>query len=487
MTLSGALNNSVTGLNATSLQLDIAANNLSNATTEGYRRREIELASISLNNRGAGVRVSSVTVAQVESITNDRRRSEAEFARQSTMAENLKLVEDLVGGVDDPGSFFKRYEAFEASLRDLADAPESTVAQSSTLINAQNIVDGFNLAQEGLIKIREDVDAEIARQVELLNDSLAELDELNKQVRSDLATGLDAAEPIAQRQTVIDRISEIVPIRTRLQDDGTLQASTIGGAALIDLSAGEYTFTAQQPITADMDYRNGVGSLSGLVAGGIEVTPGVASYGGMTGGSLEALFEVRDGLTVEFQAQLDALASDLIDRFDDAAVDPTITPGDPGLFTDAGGADSGLPGLAGRLEINAAVDPDQGGELYRLRDGIGATAEGVVGDNTVPVALLDAFTAAKTPPADTGLTGLLGSTEMVADLTTLLTSNTELAETAQAARAARYDSLMKAETIAVGVDVDYELQNLVLLEKAYAANAQVIRVVDELFDLLLQR
>ncbi|HBS34332.1 MAG TPA: flagellar hook-associated protein FlgK, partial [Parvularcula sp.] len=66
---------------------------------------------------------------------------------------------------------------------------------------------------------------------------------------------------------------------------------------------------------------------------------------------------------------LDAFAADLIDRFAAPGLDPTAAPGAPGLFTDAGAAraDPFVAGLAGRLRLNAAVDPDQGGEPYRLR------------------------------------------------------------------------------------------------------------------------
>ena len=64
---------------------------------------------------------------------------------------------------------------------------------------------------------------------------------------------------------------------------------------------------------------------------------------------------------------------------------------------------------------------------------------------------------------------------------------TEINETGLAARAARFDSLLKSETLAIGVDIDFELQNLTLLERAYAANARVVTVIDELFDLLLTR
>ena len=366
MTLSSALSNSITGLAASTRQLDTTANNIANATTEGYARRSVELSSISLNGAGGGVRIAGIDVAAVEALTNDRRRAEAEFGRFQTLSESLGTLEDLVGGVDDPGSLFNRYQAFETSLRDLADNPESSVAQLTVVTQAKAIVEGFDRAQTGVTKLREEADAAIAAEVSRLNVALEELKELNVRVQRDVAIDRDASESVAARQTVIDTIADIVPIRTKLNANGQLQVFTTGGAALVDLSATTFEFTNSPIVTADADYRGGAGSLSGISVNGIEVTPGVVAYGGLEGGTLAAWFEVRDGIGVDFQNQIDSLAADLIDRFDDPLVEPGLPVGDPGLFTDGGVANTGAPGLAGRLQVNALADPDAGGEIYRL-------------------------------------------------------------------------------------------------------------------------
>lgn len=486
MSLSTALNNSLSGLNAATRQVDVTANNIANATTEGYARRSVDQSALTLNGAGSGVIVDGVSVATNEPLTNDRRRAEAALAGQTILTDGFGELASLIGGVDDPGSFFNRYEGLESSLRRLADEPESSAAQLDAVARAKDVAAGLNAAQDGLLEMRTEVDEEIARQVDRLNDALAELNRLNGQVERDVASGRDAAETIAARQTVVDQIADIVPIKTKLDSDNRLRVFTAGGAALVDLSAATFEFTPSPVFTPDLDYRNSVGGLSGLTLNGIDVTPGTTAYGGMDGGSLGALFELRDGAGVTFQNRIDSLAADLIDRFDDPAVEPFITPGDPGLFTDAGGAVSGAPGLAGRIAVNTAVDPDAGGDIWMIRDGIGAAAPGDAGDNTHAIALLDAFTAVNPAPAASGVGGDKSATDLIADFSSLVSTEAESAETVQAMRAARFDSLSKAEAIAIGVDLDVELQNLTLIENAYSANAQVLRVIDELFDVLLQ-
>ena len=487
MGLSNALVNSLSGLSAASRRADVTSNNIANATTEGYSRRTVDLSSISLNGAGAGVRVDGVTVALVENLTNDRRRAEAALANQTQLTDIYTEVERLVGGPDDPSALFARYDRLEASFRRLSDEPESTSAQYDVVARAKDLALGLNQAQDGLTELRQNLDREIARLVDEANAALVELDELNAAVQRDLAGNRDASESINARQLVADRLAEIVPIKTKIDPNAIMRVFTVGGAALVDLSAAEFEFTQAPLITEDADYRNGVGILSGLTLNGVDVTPGTTVFGGMEGGELAALFEGRDGITVEFQTQIDALSNDLIDRFDDPAVEPGLAAGAPGLFTDGGAAATGAAGVAGRLAVNTAVDPDAGGSLFRIRDGIAAVAPGDVGDNAHAIALLDAFTATNTVPAGLGLAGDRDSTSMLADFTSLIATKTQSSETAQAMRAARFDSLSKAEAIAVGVDLDVELQDLTLIEKTYAANAQVMNVIDELFDLLLQR
>jgi flagellar hook-associated protein 1 FlgK len=51
---------------------------------------------------------------------------------------------------------------------------------------------------------------------------------------------------------------------------------------------------------------------------------------------------------------------------------------------------------------------------------------------------------------------------------------------------ARQSTLVEQETHVTGVDTDAELQSLMLVEQAYAANARVLSVIDDLMKLLLE-
>ena len=60
MSLSFALSNALSGLQANQAALSVISSNVSNANTEGYTRKIIQQTSIVLNGQGAGVNIDSV-------------------------------------------------------------------------------------------------------------------------------------------------------------------------------------------------------------------------------------------------------------------------------------------------------------------------------------------------------------------------------------------------------------------------------------------
>jgi len=135
--------------------------------------------------------------------------------------------------------------------------------------------------------------------------------------------------------------------------------------------------------------------------------------------------------------------------------------------------------------VNAAVDPDQGGAVWRLRDGINASAQGDTGNGTV----LSAMSAALTEPRPTGSTAYLSGQRSFATLGATLASmtvNDRLdAEEDAVSSAARLSTLTELE-LQGGIDTDREMQDLLAIEQAYGANARVVQTVDQLIQMLLE-
>ncbi len=480
MSLSTSLSNAVSGLTATARSAEVVSTNVANAMTEGYARREILLSSRSIGGIGSGVQVDGVHRVVDAALMATRRISDGALAGVSVTAGFYARMEMVLGTPDQPGSLSARVAGLETALMESVARPESDARLTVVLSSAKDVIQALNAAGKEVQAQRSAADQAIARDVATLNDSLSRIEELNRTIAKTLNSGRDASGLLDQRQQLIDRVSEIVPVREIEREFGRVALYTPGGALLLDGPAPEIGFTPVNAVMADMSLANG--ALSGLTLNGRAMTDNQ-----IAGGRLAANFALRDDDGPAMQAALDAVARDLVMRFQDPATDPTLTPGAAGLFTDGGGAFDPLDelGLAGRLAINALVDPAQGGDLWRLRDGIGAAAPGPVGEgrqlDRMVAALSESLAAASGPfgPGSRSFGGLAGA------LISVVGTSRNLAEADQGYQAARLGELRMLEA-RNGVDTDDELQRLLLIERAYAANARVISAVDEMMMAILR-
>lgn len=482
MGLSTTLANALTGLNAAARGADVVSQNVANARTPGYARREVNLSAQSLGGNGAGVRLDGIGRVLNLSLLGDRRLADAAAGNAGVQSGFLASIEKAIGPPGEPGSLGASYAAFEAALVQAASRPDAQARLQSVITMAGALTGKLASLTGTLQQARMEADDTIARQVDELNRSLVQIDALNADILAQRSSGRDATALMDQRQRLVDRVAEIVPVREVQRDHDQIALFTTGGAILLEGNPATIGFAPVGVITADMTLASG--ALSGLTINGMPVPPG--DGGVLGGGSLGAAFALRDDLAPDIQAQIDALSRDLIERFQSPAADPTLPPGQPGLFTDAGGPFNALtePGLAGRLRLNALADPAQGGALWHLRDGLGAAAPGDAGDATRLTALRDALTMARIPVSGSFMGLARSASGLAADVLSQVASNRQNAESRQSYEAARQTSLTELQA-QDGVDTDAEMQKLLLVEQAFSANARVIQTVDDLINKLI--
>ncbi|PZX18915.1 flagellar hook-associated protein 1 FlgK [Palleronia aestuarii] len=478
MNLSAALNNAISGLGAASRSAQVVSSNISNALTPGYGRREVDLST----ERYGGVRIDGIARRADPAVIAERRGAEAEQGFSSTRSAALGRISDAVGAADDPNSLAGRVARLEAQLTQAASAPESEVRQLNVLEAARDITVHLEQATDSIQAQRAQADRGIGRAVGMLNENLARIEEINTQIARSRGKGEDVTSLLDMRQASIDQISEIVPIREITRPNGTIGLMTPGGQILLD----------PRPVTIEFTPANAVGPgstlgnpLSGLTVDGRAIDMSNPD-GKMAGGTLAAMFEVRDQSGVAAQARLDGFARDLVERFADPSLD-TPPAAVPGLFTDRGAAfaPADETGLAGRLRLNARVDPTQGGELWRLRDGIGAAAPGDAGDARLLTAMGDIMRAPRAAASPNLGAERLSLGSLADTLVARASGDAYQAEQRETFTQTRAAALMEEE-MSQGVDTDQEMQKLLLVEQAYGANARVIQAVDDMMRRLME-
>ena len=534
MSLTTALSNAKTGLASTQRQVAGASDNIANARTPGYVAKE---ARITANNTaGVGTGVSATVVrSPVDSILlRDLRYEAARLGTQDVRAEATLNLANVSGNPEDQRSLAFGFTKVETTFQALFDAPERTDLLREVFFAARELTTKFDGAQGAIQTSREEADRQIADGVRIVNEALVNIQALNEKVAEGAADpSLDISGILDERDRLIDTVAEQIGIRTFTRDRGEVVITTTEGVTLLDGEPRTLTFDRTTVIDASTRIDSVPSGLSGLQIDGFNIEPGpLGGPQALRTGSIAGHFLARDVDLIRYQEQIDAMAKEAIVLFQQADAQvaalrygaftggPEAPVDVPGLFTDAGASvdpaatATNIIGLAGRLDVNALVDPDQGGDLQRIRTGVVATfrpdAAEVDFSGPVPVATA---TAAYTDPTSAQLPGFKDQVgDFLSGLTDPrplspnggLTSNvslqtfaSEFAAGVQTDRANLENLADRTRTIfdtleirrfnENGVNVDEESEKLLELEQAYAANAQVINIIARMFDELLAR
>ncbi|MDO5640783.1 MAG: flagellar hook-associated protein FlgK [Paracoccus sp. (in: a-proteobacteria)] len=484
MSIANALNNAISGLTAASRGTELVSTNLANSLTPGYARRELELSPRIHANNGGGVHINGVNRIISNTVLSEFRLSSAAVGRSAVTYDFYSKIEAAIGEPQNSASLSAMMNEMEAALISASGRPDSETRLRAVFESAGQLVKKINAISATIQDTRTNADRLIDKQVDALNEDLNEVSRLNRLIIIEQANNRDSSSLEDARRGVIDRIASVVPVREVPRENGRIALFTQNGAVLLDGKAPTLLgFEATGALTPDIDQNSeqlGRLSINGEFASSFDLSL-------FAGGSLFELFQLRDDYTITAQAGIDSIARELHDRFADSAIDTTIPVGGSGLFVDLAGPfdPANERGLASRLRITPTVDPTQGGQLWRIRDGLNAAAPGDVGDGSILDQLRQVMAATEPFRSDSAPAGLGSVATLTSTLLSDISSQRISAETLRTHDVTLLTSLQDA-LLADGVDSDRELQMLLQLEKSYAANAKVIQAVNDMLDQILR-
>jgi flagellar hook-associated protein 1 FlgK len=283
-----------------------------------------------------------------------------------------------------------------------------------------------------------------------------------------------------------------LPVHTVQRDGDQIGILTDTGVTLLDGSVHELQFQPSEGVAPDMAYTPGGGGLSGLFVGTLDITPGSGAPQAPASGTLASNFSVRDQAMPQAQKQLDEIASVLASSLQaaDASVTDPTTQG--GIFLDGTAPHdrtetASITGLAGRIALNPLVDPDKGGETWRLRTGLYAAGPGDPGEGSQARAFTAVFDTEQNFDAAAGL----GARDRLVDWANRMTATQAAAKTDLDSQMGYQQSLVSSLDARLsdkqGVDLDKELGDALLFEKTYAASATVLQTAAQMLDTLLEK
>lgn len=465
MSTFGALNTAYRGLTAAQQGMNVAAQNIANAATEGYTRQRVQQSAIAAPAQGlmgsgrpeSGNGVSVDGIARLGSGLLDAgvRSSTAQAGYASVRSSALQGIEATLLEPGDNGistALHNFWSAWQGAANQPGESgPAGQLLQAGTELSAK-ISSGYSALTAQWSSVR----GQAQDNVDAVNSAAAQVAALNATIRTTTAAGGSANELIDARAKLTESISRLAGGTVREQADGTVDVHVGGNALVMGTSVRNLALSGTQSgdslgSTVQLEWADRPGQAvpvsGGAIAGALSVLA-PANAGGSGGAIAEAA------------ASYNAFAGKLRDD---------VNALHNGAQTSTGAvADDffGAPGTNPALTLS--VLPRNVGEI-----GIGAGAGRL--DNSIADKISQLGTGTESPDS------------LWANIVTGIGVESRGAQQREALASTAEASALANRASQASVSLDEENVSLLTNQHAYQAAARVMTAVDEALDVLINR
>ena len=484
--LSTALSYAVSGLTTSAAQSAVVARNVANANDSNYVRK---IANVITLPGGTSAVASYDRSADKRLFDKLLSVSSSAMGKQAIL-EALTQLSATVGDPQSDSSITSLAGRLQQSLAAYEANPSSSVLAADAFQSASSLAQGLNDASAAVQDVRAAADQELSASVARINTLLDQFKIANDSVVRGTGTTSDLTDNLDQRDRILKQLSEELGIRTITRPNNDIAIYTDSGVTLFETNARKVTLEPTQAFQAGV-----VGNA--VYVDGVRIT-GTPSAMPVASGKLQGLAEVRDKITVAYQAQLDEVARGLVEMF--AETDQQAVPSLPaatGLFSYGGSPAVPPPGvmvngMAASIKINPLADPAQGGQPSFIRDGgfnggvYTYSGSGEAGFQSRIAQLITAFDAPMSFDAASQIGGLMSIKSFSSNSASWVEQRRQTAD-----KAAEFETALKSRTSdallrVTGVNIDEEMAAMLDLEKSYQASSKVLTVIDGMLATLME-
>ena len=440
---SDLLSIAMSGARAARGALDVTAQNIANAASDGYVRRSArmeEVAAAGGQLRVGDISLSGVTIAGISRNADmfrqgEVRRTNSDSARATAELAGLQNIESAV----EQAGIFPAIVEFEGALQQLGSAPVDPSLRAAALAVAETMANKFDIAARSLESVAEGAQFEASAAVDEANVITAELARVNVRLARAGAGSSDRASLLDKRDLMLERLSGIADIDTEFGIDGSVTVRAVNRSGPLLVSGG--TPTAMS-MTVAADGR------AAFQVGGTDVEFG----GGSLQGRALVLREVAD-----MRDRLDGLAGDIATMANNAQLAGAALDGSPGQ-----------PMFTGNTAATIELALTEGSQIATAPAGSPAGSR----DVTVLTQLRSALEADGVAERMNGILFDISSRVAGHEITT---------EALDAIAASARIALEQQS----GVDLDTEAANLIRFQQAFQASGRAMQVASDIFQSLL--
>jgi len=466
MSLSSALNTAVTGLATIQTQMGVVSGNVSNAQTTGYSRKVVNLTTPSAGGQPQAALVASVTRMVAPEVQKDYYSALASYQQLAAEADNTEGLADALDATDTSGNastLSSLMTNYEDAVKQLEATPEDTALKSLVVQRGTELCTEINRLAGLKSQLQTQSQQDIQTNLSTVNAAARQIAQLNAQIVSQKAAGNPTGDLEDLRDTEVGKIAGLVGISTVVNSKGGLNVYTDTGVQIV---AGTTAQTFAYDATGNtITNASGADVTSGFRTGSVRADLNCLD------GSAAALSssDANVGTLAKFFNQLDSLATNVATVVNNAYDDPATAAVEQ-FFTYSAADPSGTITVDATLKATPSnVDSTRMGNVQQaMRNTLltGADVNPTADPNGLQVSNITVFSL---------VSGILAYHAKVTD------ENQTDRDTADALQSTLNQKMLNI----TAVDVDTEMANLQTLQNNYAALAQVMNAVSQMYDQLL--
>ncbi|WP_373987489.1 flagellar hook-associated protein FlgK [Duganella sp. BuS-21] len=448
--------NALSGALAAQAALNTVSQNIANSQTKGYTRQGVLLLATAsepgTKSAGNGVQIGSLLRFSDSYKSQQLWRTNSELGARSQVQPYLTQMETVMS--DDKSSLSYGMDNFFTALNAAGVDPTSSPLRQQVITAADSMSQQFNsiynVTANQLVSVQQQQSAILPS----LNESLAGIAALNKQIIAVSGAGTNTSALQDKREQLIDSVASQVAVEVLTNPDGTANVSLKSGQPLVvsDLNAKLEFVSTSGATTLTLTFANSKFKLDDT----------------KVGGQLGGLGNYKQNTLLPLQNSIKEIAEQMTQKINDQlrlGFKSDGTPGQDLLAFNPSSATGLLQVTSGFLTTDLAFSSDgTPGDSGNLQQLVGIKGQSITLTTLGSVLLGD---------ADTQIVGKLGidSQQNQSQLNTATTIRTQAEDDWKSTSA---------------VNTDEEAINLVEFQNMYQANMKVIAVANALFDSTLQ-
>lgn len=238
----------LSALNAARRQMEVAAQNVSNANTEGYSRQRVEIAStgastiaaVHARTDGQGSGVSIVgTYRTIDDFLQARSLIEHSTNSQLTRSQTLLSRLELTFREPSDSAIQAQMAELWAGFEDVVNSPGNLASRSQLIQRAETLATSINQAGADMANLWTTSVEQLQTVLTGVNSTADRIAELNGSIKRATAAGLNPNALLDQRDQLAKQLAQLIGGEVRATSLGQVNIF-VGGTAVVREEAAEH-------------------------------------------------------------------------------------------------------------------------------------------------------------------------------------------------------------------------------------------------------